>query len=125
MYTGVSCPAALRALRSMQQLLGTCMPLPGAAACGVRRMQTRAFSADAAEQLVMEEARGSAEMASRNARAFTQVPPAVTCRTAAIMHAPIGRLNADMVIHAFASGDHAGPHHQRRPSGDGQPAAGS
>lgn len=67
------CPAALRALRSMQQLLGTCMPLPGMAACGVRRMQMRAFSADAAEQLVREEAQGSAEMASRNTRAFTQV----------------------------------------------------
>lgn len=71
------CAAALQALRSMQQLLGTCMPLPGTAACGVRRAQMRAFSADAAEQLVREEAQGSAEMASRNTRAFTQVPPCV------------------------------------------------
>jgi hypothetical protein len=74
MSTSAICPAALRALRSMQQLLGTCMPLPGLAACSVRRMQMRAFSADAAEQMVREEAQGSAEMASRNTRAFTQVP---------------------------------------------------
>lgn len=74
MYTAASCSAAPRALRSMQQLLGTCGPLPGAAAtCGLRRMQLRAFIADAAEQLAREDAPGSSETASRNARVFTQV----------------------------------------------------
>lgn len=75
MYTVASCSAALRALRSMQQLMGNCAPLPGAAACNMRRTHMRAFSADAAEQLAREEAPGSAEMASRNTRVFSQVGP--------------------------------------------------
>lgn len=65
--------AALRALRSMQQLLSACPPLPGAAACGVRRMQLRALGAEAAPSLTREEAPGSAEMANRNTRIFSQV----------------------------------------------------
>ncbi len=73
MTTLVNSQAALRALHSMQQLLSRCPPLPGARSCRVRPIQLRAFSADAPGSLAREEAPGSVEMASRNARVFSQV----------------------------------------------------